>query len=96
MQRSHLVSWYGAWVRYSRAANVNTPFFQVSALESQAQGNKGDENIFRGFYCTQVERVVSLHWKLIWITMFNFASCSCEIQCHLEESKIQEIVKKIT
>ena len=32
-QRSHLVPGYGARVRHSLGTNVNTPFFQVPALE---------------------------------------------------------------
>ena len=32
-QRSHLVPWHGARVRYSLGTNVNAPFFQVPTLE---------------------------------------------------------------
>ena len=89
-QRSHLMPERVVRVRYSLGS---IKFFQVPTLETQAKGSKGNINIFGGFYCTYVGGVVSLHWKLIWTTIFIFASCSCEIYCHLEESKIQEIVK---
>ena len=57
-QRSHLMPERGVRVRYSLGS---IKFFQVPTLETQAQGSKGNINIFRGFYYTLVGGVVSLH-----------------------------------